>query len=36
MRTLKTVFLILGAVLVGVLVYRIGTGPVLETLGKLA
>ena len=36
MRTLKTVFLILGAVLVGVLVYRIGTAPVLETLGKLA
>ncbi len=36
MRTLKTVFLILGAVLLGVLVYRVGTGPVLETLGKLA
>src|SRR5687767_11652959 len=36
MRTLKIVFFILGAVLVGVLVYRIGTGPVLETLAKLA
>jgi uncharacterized protein (TIRG00374 family) len=36
MRILKTLFLILGAVLVGVLVYRIGTRPVLETLAKLA
>lgn len=36
MRFLKMLFLILGAVLVGVLVYRIGTRPVLETLAKLA
>ena len=36
MRALKTLFLILGAVVVGVLVYRIGTQPVLETLAKLA
>lgn len=36
MRALKTLFLILGAVVVGVLVYRIGTQPVLETLTKLA
>jgi glycosyltransferase 2 family protein len=35
-RTLKTVFLILGALLLGYLVYRVGTGPVLETLAKLA
>jgi uncharacterized protein (TIRG00374 family) len=36
MRTLKTVFLILGAVLLGVLVYRVGANPILETLRRLA
>ena len=35
-RALKTVFLILGAGLLGVLVYRVGAGPILETLGRLA
>jgi uncharacterized protein (TIRG00374 family) len=35
-RALKTVFLILGAALLGVLVYRVGAGPILETLGRLA
>jgi glycosyltransferase 2 family protein len=36
MRTLKTLFLVLGALLIAVLIYRIGTRPVLETLAKLA
>jgi uncharacterized membrane protein YbhN (UPF0104 family) len=35
-RAVKTAFLILGAGLLGVLVYRVGAGPVLETLGRLA
>lgn len=35
-RTLKTVFLVLGALLLAYLVYRIGTGPVVEALGRLA
>jgi uncharacterized protein (TIRG00374 family) len=36
MRTLKTVLLVLGAVLVIALVYFVGTGPILETLHRLA
>lgn len=36
MRALKTVFLILGAGLLGVLVYRVGAGPILDTLRRLA
>ena len=36
MRILKTLFLVLGAILIAALIYRIGTGPVLETLAKLA
>jgi hypothetical protein len=35
MRTVKTVLLVLGAVLLAVLVYRVGAGPILETLGRL-
>ncbi|HEX2442226.1 MAG TPA: lysylphosphatidylglycerol synthase transmembrane domain-containing protein [Methylomirabilota bacterium] len=35
MRAIKTVFLVLGGVLLGVLVYRVGTGPILETLARL-
>lgn len=35
MRTLKTVLLIAGAVVLGVLVYQIGTEPILETLARL-
>jgi glycosyltransferase 2 family protein len=35
-RALKTVFLILGAGLLGVLVYRVGAGPILETIRRLA
>ena len=35
MRTLKTVLLVLGAVVLGVLVYRVGTEPILETLHRL-
>jgi uncharacterized protein (TIRG00374 family) len=36
MRAVKTVFLVLGVALLGVLVYRVGAGPILETLGRLA
>jgi uncharacterized membrane protein YbhN (UPF0104 family) len=36
MRTLKTVLLVLGAVLVIGLVYHVGTTPILETLRRLA
>jgi uncharacterized protein (TIRG00374 family) len=35
MRTLKIVFLVLGVVLLGVLLYRVGTDPILETLRRL-
>jgi len=35
MRAIKTVFLIFGAILLGVLVYRVGAGPILETLARL-
>jgi glycosyltransferase 2 family protein len=35
MRTVKAVFLILGVILLGVLVYRVGAGPILATLGRL-
>lgn len=35
MRILKTVLLIVGAVVLGVLVYRVGTEPILETLHRL-
>ena len=36
MRVVKTVFLVLGALLLGVLVYRVGAEPILQTLGRLA
>jgi uncharacterized protein (TIRG00374 family) len=36
MRAIKTVFLVLGALLLAVLVYRVGTEPILETLQRLA
>jgi uncharacterized protein (TIRG00374 family) len=36
MRLLKPALLIAGLVLVGVLVYRVGAGPIVETLGRLA
>ena len=36
MRAIKTVFLALGALLLAVLVYRVGTEPILETLRRLA
>jgi uncharacterized protein (TIRG00374 family) len=36
MRTLKTVLLVLGALLVAVLVYRVGAGPILATMGRLS
>ena len=36
MRAVKTVPLVLGAVLLGVLVYRVGAEPILETLRRLA
>jgi uncharacterized protein (TIRG00374 family) len=36
MRRVKTAFLVVGALVVGVLVYRIGTEPVLETLRRLS
>jgi uncharacterized protein (TIRG00374 family) len=36
MRTVKTVLLVLGAVLLAALVYLIGTRPILETLGRLS
>ena len=36
MRAVKTVLLVLGAVLLGVLVYRVGAEPILETLRRLA
>jgi uncharacterized protein (TIRG00374 family) len=35
MRTIKTVFLVLGAVLLGVLVYRVGAEPILQALRRL-
>jgi uncharacterized protein (TIRG00374 family) len=35
MRTVKALFLILGAALLGVLVYRVGIGSILETLQRL-
>ena len=35
MRTIKILFLVLGAVLLGVLIYRVGAGPILETLARL-
>jgi uncharacterized protein (TIRG00374 family) len=35
-RAIKTVFLLLGAALLGVLVYRVGAEPILETLRRLA
>jgi uncharacterized protein (TIRG00374 family) len=35
-RAIKTVLLVLGAGLLAVLVYRVGAGPILETLGRLA
>ncbi len=35
MRAVKAVFLVLGVILLGVLVYRVGAGPILETLGRL-
>ena len=34
MRILRIVFLVGGAVLLGVLVYRIGTAPILQTLER--
>jgi uncharacterized membrane protein YbhN (UPF0104 family) len=36
MRALKIVFLVLGVALLGVLLYRFGADPILETLGRLA
>jgi uncharacterized protein (TIRG00374 family) len=36
MRTLKTVLLVLGVLVLAALVYRIGAGPILETLRRLA
>jgi uncharacterized protein (TIRG00374 family) len=36
MRLLKPVLLVAGLVLVGVLVYRVGASPIVETLGRLA
>ena len=36
MRTLKTVLLVLGALLLVVLVYQVGAGPILETMHRLA
>jgi uncharacterized membrane protein YbhN (UPF0104 family) len=36
MRHLKTVLLVAGVLVLGVLVYRVGTEPILETLGRLA
>ena len=36
MRAVKIVLLVLGAVLLGVLVYRVGAEPILETLRRLA
>src|SRR6185503_4469714 len=35
MRTVKAVFLVLGAALLGVLVYRVGAEPILQTLRRL-
>jgi uncharacterized protein (TIRG00374 family) len=35
MRILKTILLVLGVIVLGVLVYRVGTGPILETLARL-
>jgi glycosyltransferase 2 family protein len=35
MRALKIVLLVLGASLLGILLYRVGAGPILETLGRL-
>jgi uncharacterized membrane protein YbhN (UPF0104 family) len=36
MRALKIVFLVLGVALLGVLLYRVGASPILETLRRLA
>jgi uncharacterized protein (TIRG00374 family) len=36
MQTLKTVLLVVGALVLGALVYRVGSGPILETLHHLA
>jgi uncharacterized protein (TIRG00374 family) len=36
MRVVKAGFLVLGALLLGVLVYRVGAEPILQTLGRLA
>ena len=36
MRIVKTVLLVLGALLLAVLVYRVGAGPILETVNRLA
>ena len=35
MRTLKTLLLAVGLLLLGILVYRVGTEPIVETLGRL-
>jgi glycosyltransferase 2 family protein len=35
MRAVKAVLLVLGVILLGVLVYRVGADPILETLGRL-
>jgi hypothetical protein len=35
MRVLKPILFVAGLVLVGVLVYRVGAGPIVETLGRL-
>ena len=35
MRAVKILFLLLGAGLLGVLVYRVGAEPILEALGRL-
>jgi uncharacterized protein (TIRG00374 family) len=36
MRTVKTVLLVLGALLLAALVYRVGARPILETMGRLS
>jgi hypothetical protein len=36
MRILKSILLVAGLLLVGILVYRVGAGPIIETLGRLA
>ncbi|RPH82553.1 MAG: hypothetical protein EHM88_09160, partial [Candidatus Rokuibacteriota bacterium] len=35
MRAVKAVLLVLGVILLGVLVYRVGADPILEALGRL-